>query len=86
MYYFSIYKRVNMGEETVVTVRVPRELKDEMRRIDVNWSQYIRDSIQKKIDEQRIKEASDKLDQIRARTKPVSTEELLSWIREGRER
>ena len=86
MYYFDVHDQVGMSEESVVTVRVPRELKDEMKRVDVNWSQYIRDSIQKKIDEQRIKDASDKLDQIRARTKPVSTEELLSWIREGRKR
>ena len=77
---------MGLSEDSVVTVRVPRELKDEMKRIDINWSQYIRDSIQKKIDEQRVKDASDKLDRIRARTKPVSTEELLSWIREDRER
>jgi hypothetical protein len=32
------------------------------------------------------KEASAKLDQIRLRAKPVSEEELLSWIKEGRER
>jgi len=46
----------------------------------VNWSEYIRDSIQKKIDEQNLKSASAKIDEVRTRTKPVPTEELVSWI------
>jgi hypothetical protein len=33
---------------------------------------------------QKMKEASDKLDAIRMRTKPVSVEELIAWICEGR--
>ena len=57
-----------------------------MKQVDVNWSQYIRECVQKKIDEQKMKEASAKLDEIRMRAKPVSEEELLSWIQEGRER
>jgi hypothetical protein len=52
----------------------------------MNWSEYIRDSIQKKIDEQKLKSASAKIDELRAKTKPVPTEELVSWIREDRER
>jgi hypothetical protein len=39
----------------------------------------------KKIEEQKIRAASTKIDEVRARTKPVSTEELVSWIREDRE-
>jgi len=33
-----------------------------------------------------VKTASAKLDEIRARSKPVATEELVAWIREDRER
>ena len=33
-----------------------------------------------------MKEASDKLDAIRIRVKPVTEDELLSWIYEGREK
>ena len=36
--------------------------------------------------DQKMKEASDKLDAIRMRAKPVSENELLSWICEGREK
>lgn len=51
---------------------------------DVNWSEYIRKSIAKRIDENEIRKASAKLDEIRSKSKPVSTKELVSWIREDR--
>lgn len=75
-----------MGKVNVITVKVPIELKKKMKRVKVNWSEYIRSSIQKKIEEQRLKDASAKLDDVRKRAKPVPTEELVSWIRENRER
>ncbi|MCX6655440.1 MAG: hypothetical protein NTY03_10015 [Candidatus Bathyarchaeota archaeon] len=75
-----------MGEVDVVTVKVPRELKKKMKQTDMNWSQYIRECIEKKIDEQRIREASRRLDDIRGRGEQVPTKELVSWIREERER
>lgn len=75
-----------MGQVNAITVKVPNELKKKMKEVKVNWSEYVRDCIQKKIDEQRMKAASVKLDEIRTRTKPVTTEELVSWIREDRER
>lgn len=75
-----------MEQPNVITVKVPNELKKKMRQVKVNWSQYIRDCIQKKIDQQEMTVASAKLDEIRKRTKPTSTEEIVSWIREDRER
>jgi predicted transcriptional regulator len=75
-----------MGKTNVITVKVSSELKKKMKRIKMNWSAYIRSAIQKKIEEQRLKAASAKLDEVRMRTKTVSTEELISWIREARER
>ncbi len=75
-----------MGKVNVITVKVPIELKKKMKRVKVNWSEYIRSSIQKKIEEQRLKDASAKLDEVRKRAKLVPTEELVSWIREDRER
>ena len=75
-----------MSQINVITVKIPSELKRKMKQVKVNWSEYIRDSIQKKIDEQRLKAASAKLDEVRAKVKPVPTEELVSWIREDRER
>ena len=53
---------------SVICVRIPKELKEEMRKIDINWSEYIRDSIKEKIREIRMIEASKKIDEIRAKT------------------
>ena len=74
-----------MEQVDVITVKVPRELKKNMKQVKINWSEYIRACVQKKIDEQKMRAASAKLDEIRKRSKPVTEEEVLSWIREGRE-
>jgi len=74
-----------MGQVNVVTVKVPSELKEQMKQVKVNWSEYIRECVQKKITEQKMIAASAKLDEIRKHAKPVSNEELVSWFRVGRE-
>ncbi|RLG02497.1 MAG: hypothetical protein DRN54_04465 [Thaumarchaeota archaeon] len=48
---------------TVISVRVPEELKREMDRLrgEVNWSEEIREFIKRKIEEYRKKEVVDEL-------------------------
>jgi post-segregation antitoxin (ccd killing protein) len=75
-----------MNEKSVITIKIPSDLKKKMRQLKINWSEYIRNAIQKKLEEERKKIASVKLDEIRARSKPVATDELVAWIREYRER
>jgi post-segregation antitoxin (ccd killing protein) len=75
-----------MEHVEIITVKVPSELKKEMKQVKVNWSQYIRECVQRKIDEQKMRAASARLDEIRKRSKPVSEEEIVAWIREDRER
>jgi hypothetical protein len=71
--------------DSAITIKIKSKTKAEMKEVDINWSEYLRQCIQKRIDQQRRQEASDALDEIRKRSKPVSNDELLSWIREGRE-
>jgi hypothetical protein len=75
-----------LGKVSAVTVKVSGDLKEKMKRVKVNWSEFIRECIQRKVEEQRVKAASSKLDEVRKRAKPVSTDELVSWIREDREK
>jgi len=75
-----------MKQQSVVTFKTTEKMKKEMQHLDVNWSEYMRECVQKKINQEKMKAAFEKLDEIRKRTKPVTEEELLSWIREGRER
>jgi len=77
---------IALSDISVITVKLPKKMKERMDELDVNWSEYIRKSITAKIDENEIKKASNNLDEIRSRTKPVSTKELVSWIREDRNR
>ena len=73
--------------QTVFTVKIPEKLKKEMKEIDdINWSEYVRECLQTKVNQRKMKAASDKLDEIRKRSKPTSTEEVVAWIREDRER
>lgn len=81
-----VYTRGNMSKTSVITVKVPEDLKRRMRKVKINWSEYIRSAIQKKLEEQRVRAASATLDEIRARSKTVATDELVAWIREKRER
>lgn len=81
-----IPSRYTIGKAAIVTVKVPNELKKKMKQVNVNWSEYIRDAIQKKLEKQKLKEASVKIDEIRQRAKPVPTDKLVSWIREDREK
>ena len=53
---------------SVICIRIPKELKEEMKEIDINWSEYIRDLIRKKIRQIKMMEASKKIDEIRAKT------------------
>ena len=71
-------------EVELVTVKIPKSMKKDMKKIDLNWSRYIRQCLQDKIDEQKKRDAFLKLDEIRKRSKPVTNEEILAWIREGR--
>jgi len=75
-----------MGQVEKITVKVPIELKKKMMQMNVNSSEFIRQCVQKKIDQEKRKVASLTLDQIRKQTKPTSTDEIVSWIIGDRER
>jgi len=75
-----------LGELVNVSVKVPKELRELMRQMDVNWSEYLREAIKAKVRGELAKEASKKLDEIQAKAKKVPTEVLVKWLREERER
>ncbi|RJS83812.1 hypothetical protein CW706_05505 [Candidatus Bathyarchaeota archaeon] len=75
-----------MGRLVNVSVKVPEEIRKLMREVDVNWSEYLRETIEPKIRVEIAKDAARRLDEIRERTGKVPTEDLVRWIREDRER
>ncbi len=75
-----------MGRLVNVSVKVPEEVRELMRRVDVNWSEYLRGVIEAKIRVEMAVDSARRLDEIRERACAVPTEELVRWIREDRER
>ena len=74
-----------MGRLINVSVKVPEEIRELMRRVDVNWSEYLREAIEAKIRAEMARDAARRLDEIRGRAGKVPTEEIVRWIREDRE-
>ena len=68
-----------------VSVKVPEEIRELMRKVDVNWSEYLRETIEAKIRAEMAKDPARRLDEIRRRAGKVPTEEIVRWIREDRE-
>jgi len=76
----------HLGRLVNVSVKVPEELRNLMKKVDVNWSEYLREVIETKIRMEMAKDAVRRLDEIRGRAGKISTEEIVKWIREDRER
>lgn len=68
----------------VVSIRVPKELREEMRRLDVNWAEYLRSSIEERVKRERVKRACREMDEVRDKTVGVKFDSV-KVIREARE-
>ena len=76
----------HLGRLVNVTVKVPEEIRRLMKKVNVNWSEYLRGVVEARVRMEMAKSAARKLDEIRKRADKVATEEIVRWIREDRER
>jgi hypothetical protein len=53
----------------IVTVRVPENIKKEMTKYNINWSEYLREAIRKRILDVKRREIAARMDALRAKTK-----------------
>ena len=67
----------------VVSVRVPRALKEEMSRLDLDWAEYLRAAIEEKVNAERMKQACKIMDDLREKTRGVKFNSV-KVIREAR--
>ena len=63
----------HLGRLVNVSVKVPEELRNLMKKVDVNWSEYLREVIETKIRMEMAKDAVRRLDEIRGRAGKIST-------------
>lgn len=68
----------------MVSVRVPSKLKDEMRRLRIDWAEFLRRAIEERVREERMKEACQAIDDIRSKTVGVKFDSV-RVIREARD-
>jgi hypothetical protein len=67
----------------VVSIRVPKDLKDEMRKLDLDWADYLRGAIEEKLKTERVKRACTMMDELREKTRGVKFDSV-KVIREAR--
>jgi len=70
---------------SVVSVRVSRDLKEKMSKVEEDWANYLRRMIERRIREQDMVEASKAIDAIRSKTRQGKFKAAKS-VREDRDR
>ena len=66
----------------VMTVRVSEDTKDEMAKYDINWSEFVRESIRNKIVELRRERAFREMDEIKSsipKSKVSMADQVIRW-------
>ncbi len=57
-----------MGEEkkdVIISLRIPEKLKDEMSKLNINWSEYLRKAIEDKIIREKMKMIWSKIEDLK---------------------
>lgn len=67
-----------------LSIRINKELKEQMNKFKIDWPKYIRKTIEQKIVEEKRRQAAHSMDKIRNKTKYGSFDAALS-IREDRD-
>ena len=69
-----------------ITIRVDDELRRKMREVKINWSEYLRETIRRRIElEERKKAARELLEDLRSRRHAVPRGFVNRAVREARE-
>lgn len=69
--------------DSMITIRVPKGMKERMRRADINWSEELRHLIESKLEEGQRRKANEELEYILRNMKPGF--DSVRAIREARE-
>jgi len=67
---------------TIISIRVPKDLREGMTNVNINWSSYIRDAIAKKLRQHRMERIARRMDKVREKTVGKGgnmANEVLAW-------
>lgn len=70
----------------VISIRIPRKLKEMMREVEVDWASFIRRAMEEKVREEKRKKAMKLMDESRRKTGGVKFDsvEVVRSLRDGR--
>ena len=71
-------------EYVVYSIRIPKDIRELMKKVDIDWSSELRDYIYKRIRMEYRRRLLEKADKINKKFKKVSTPEAWELIREDR--
>jgi len=69
---------------TVITVRVPSEIKEKLRKYGVRVSDVVRKSLEEEIEKKRFEEAKRAADRLGEFFSKISEEEIIKSVKEAR--
>jgi len=69
-----------------ITVRVPRELKEAIRKYGIRVSEVVRRALEEEVQRRREEEVEEALDKLGASLSKISREEIVRTVREDRKR
>jgi len=69
----------------VVSVRIPRELKEEAKRYGINISEVARRALEEEVRRRKLEEAMAAARRIGEILSKIPEEEMVKWLREARE-
>ncbi len=75
-----------MGSSIVIGIRVPKWVKEELDKLGIDYTREMREFIMKRLEEEKMKRLSSRMDQIRKRAKRVEGNLSALVIRESRDR
>ncbi|MEB3787470.1 MAG: type II toxin-antitoxin system CcdA family antitoxin [Desulfurococcales archaeon] len=69
----------------VISVRVPKKLKEELEKLGINYSIMVREYLEELVRREKARRLKKAMDELRASIKPVNSNLSIKFIREDRE-
>jgi len=74
-----------LGSTTTVSAKIPRELKEKLRRLKINVSRLIREALEEEVRRREEEQLRNMAEQASLSLKKIPGEEIVRLIRESRE-
>ncbi len=74
-----------MGRYATISVKIPAELKEELRRRGIKVADVVREALRRAVAEARMRELEEKLEEIAPLLERMTVEFIIESIREDRE-